>query len=104
DTALAALERERVPVAPVLTIPEVVRQPHFLERETVRTVSDRVFGDLLLPGFPLRFSIKRESQPLVAPDLGEHNETVLKQYLGYDADRVTQLTAAGVLVSQRSGE
>jgi len=104
DTAVAALERERVPVAPVLTIPEIVRQPHFLERETIRTVSDRVFGDLLLPGFPLRFSIKRESRPLVAPDLGEHNETVLKQYLGYDAERLAQLTQTGVLVYQRSGE
>ena len=30
---------------------------------------------------------------LIAPDLGEHNETVLKQYLGYDADHVAQLTA-----------
>lgn len=104
ETALAALERERVPVAPVLTVPEVVREPHFLERGAIRTVSDRVFGDLKLPGFPLHFSAKRESRPLIAPDLGEHNEVVLKQYLGYDAAKVAALTEAGVLVSQRSGE
>ena len=104
DTALAALEREHVPVAPVLTIPEVLQQPHFLERGAVRSVSDRVFGTLRLPGFPFHFSAKRESRPLLAPDLGEHNETVLTQYLGYDADRVAHLTATGVLVSRRSGE
>jgi CoA:oxalate CoA-transferase len=104
DTALTALEREHVPVAPVLTIPEVVQQPHFLERGAVRSVEDRVFGTLRLPGFPFHFSAQRESRPLIAPDLGEHNEAVLAQYLGYDADRVAQLTATGVLVFRRSGE
>jgi len=54
--ALAALEQEYVPVAPVLTIPEVMQQPHFLERGAVRSVSDRVFGTLRLPGFPFLFS------------------------------------------------
>ena len=104
DDALAVLEKEHVPVAPVLTIPEVVQQPHFLERGAVRPITDRVFGTLRLPGFPFYFSAKRESRPLVAPDLGEHNEAVLSRYLGYDAARVAELTSAGVLRLQRSGE
>jgi len=104
DSALAVLEKEHVPVAPILTIPEVLQQPHFLERGAVRSVTDRVFGTLRFPGFPFRFTAKRESRPLIAPDLGEHNETVLTQYLGYDAARVAQLTTAGVLVVRRSGE
>jgi len=104
DSALAVLEKEHVPVAPIPTIPEVLQQPHFLERGAVRSVTDRVFGTLRFPGFPFRFTAKRESRPLIAPDLGEHNETVLTQYLGYDATRVAQLTTAGVLVVRRSGE
>jgi hypothetical protein len=39
---------------------------------------------------------------VTAPDLGEHNQTVLKQYLGYDDAYVAQLTNAGVLVSERT--
>ncbi len=31
-------------------------------------------------------------------------QTLLTQYLGYDADRVAHLTATGVLAFQRSGE
>lgn len=104
ETALAALDRERVPAAPVLTIPEVVRYPHFLQRGTVRPVSDPVFGDFVLPGFPFRFSAMPAPSALTAPDLGEHNRLVLERYLGYDADRVAQLTAAGVLASQRTQE
>lgn len=104
DTVLTLLEKEHVPVAPVLTIPEIVQQPHFLERGAVRQISDRVFGTLRLPGFPFHFSIPRESRPLIAPDLGEHNEAVLGRYLGYDAAHVAHLTDTGVLRFQRSGE
>jgi CoA:oxalate CoA-transferase len=104
DAALAALDRERVPAAPVLTIPEVVRHPHLLERGTVRQVTDPVFGDFVLPGFPFRFSGMSAPNVLSAPDLGEHNHTVLQRYLGYDGERIAQLTTAGVLASQRSVE
>jgi crotonobetainyl-CoA:carnitine CoA-transferase CaiB-like acyl-CoA transferase len=104
DAALAALDRERVPAAPVLTIPEVVRHPHLLERGTVRPVSDPLFGDFVLPGFPFRFSGMPAPQALTAPDLGEHNQAVLQRYLGYDADRVAQLTAAGVLADRGAEE
>jgi CoA:oxalate CoA-transferase len=102
DAALAALERERVPVAPVLTIPEVVRHPHLLERGTVRPVSDPVLGDFVLPGFPFRFSAVSGPNALTAPDLGEHNQAVLERYLGYSPEQVAQLTAEGVLVCRRT--
>jgi crotonobetainyl-CoA:carnitine CoA-transferase CaiB-like acyl-CoA transferase len=32
-----------------------------------------------------------------APTLGEHNEAVLRDYLGYPADRIAQLEREGVL-------
>lgn len=104
DTALAALGRERVPCAPVLTIPEVLRHPHLVERGTVRPVSDPLLGDFVLPGFPFRFSAAPTPNALHAPDLGEHNGSVLARYLGYDEERVAQLTAAGVLVQRGTGE
>lgn len=102
DAALAVLERERVPAAPVLTIPEVLEHPHLVERGTVRPVSDPVIGDFVLPGFPFRFSTIPPPDKVSAPDLGEHNQPILGQYLGYDEDRVAQLTAAGVLVCERT--
>ena len=102
DSAVAALERERVPVAPVLTIPEVVKHPHLLERGTVRPISNPDFGDIVLPGFPFRFSTIAPPDKLTAPDLGEHNLSVLGRYLGYDERRVEQLMADGVLARQRA--
>jgi crotonobetainyl-CoA:carnitine CoA-transferase CaiB-like acyl-CoA transferase len=82
-------------VAPVLTIPEVVRHPHLLERGTVRPISHPDFGDITLPGFPFRFSTLPPPDKLTAPDLGEHNLAVLNRYLGYDEAQIAELTAAG---------
>jgi CoA:oxalate CoA-transferase len=104
DSALVAMERERVPCAPVLTIPEVLRHPHLVERGTVRPVSDPVLGDFVLPGFPFRFSTAPAPTVLSAPDLGEHNQAVLKRYLGYDDAQVAQLADAGVLAYRKTGE
>ena len=36
DDAMAALDKERVPCAPVLTVNEAVEHPHLNERKTVR--------------------------------------------------------------------
>jgi crotonobetainyl-CoA:carnitine CoA-transferase CaiB-like acyl-CoA transferase len=104
DSAVTALQRERVPVAPVLTIPEVVRHPHLLERGTVRPVSHPDFGDFTLPGFPFRFSAVPAPNVLTAPDLGEHNQAVLGRYLGYSEEQVARLTAAGIVTSRNAGE
>jgi CoA:oxalate CoA-transferase len=102
DTAFAALARERVPAAPVLTIPEVLTHPHLVERGTVRPVSDPLIGDFVLPGFPFRFSSIPPPTLMPAPDLGQHNHEVLHRYLGYSGERIAELSAAGVLVHERT--
>ncbi len=101
EEAVAALHRERVPAAPVLTIPEVVNHPHLLEREAIRPIQDKVLGDFVLPGFPFRFSSPaRTDAPFEAPDLGEHNESILSNYLDYTANQLERLARDGILVSR----
>ncbi len=97
--AIRALQEGRIPVAPVLSIAEAVANPHLRERGTVRTITDRFFGDFEAPGFPLRFSRFPERLPLEAPTLGQHNHDVLASYLGYSADEIRALEAEGVLAS-----
>ncbi len=92
-----ALQRERVPCAPVLRISEVANHPHMRARGTVRTVTDPKLGEVLMPGMPLHFSGFEHNQPLDAAALGEHNEAVLREILGYDAARIEALADDGVL-------
>jgi len=101
EQALEALEKEGLPCAPVLSVDQVMKHPHMLERLTVRTISDPVFGSFQVPGMPLRFSNFPLRDPGVAPFLGQHNGEVLQSYLGMDAAAVAKLTEQGALMEKR---
>lgn len=95
---LDALEAERVPCGPVVEPVKLAEtHPHFLERGTVREVTDPLAGPMLVPGFPLRFSDAPPLPDLVAAEVGEHNHEVLAEVLGMDAGAVDALESDGVL-------
>ncbi len=96
DEVQRALEKHRVPFAPVLSVEQAMNHPHLRERRTVRTIQDRFLGEFEIPGFPMRFSEYGELS-LEAPTLGEHNTEILAEYLGCSAAGVDELTAAGVI-------
>ena len=50
-----------------------------------------------MPGFPMRFSGYGRHPDRQAPTLGEHNEAVLREYLGYSNERIAALERDGVL-------
>ena len=100
DDAVAVLEAHRVPAARVLTPLEAAAHPHLVERGTVRTVHDRLAGDVTVPGFPLRFADAPPAPDLQVADLGQHNRDVLAGLLGYDDDRIAALERDGVLASK----
>ena len=103
--ALECLSAGDVPCAPVRTVPEILADPHFRERGTLRpmrnaaTPNEIVSGtvDELVPGFPILFN----GQPLPdvpgAPALGMHNAAVLAELCGVDAAGLEQLRADGVI-------
>jgi crotonobetainyl-CoA:carnitine CoA-transferase CaiB-like acyl-CoA transferase len=97
EEAIRLLEEHHVPVAPVLSVVEAMHHPHLRERHTVRTVTDRIAGELQIPGVPLRFSEFPQVLELEAPFLGEHNREILQNYLGYSEEQVKELEARKVL-------
>ena len=99
DAALEILKAHHVPVAPILSVPEALQHPHLRQRGTVRTVHDRLLGDLEVPGFALRFSDFPAPLELQAPLLGEHNAEILTEWLGYSPDQIRELERRGILRS-----
>lgn len=97
ETAVATLDAARIPTAPVLSVAQAVAHPHLRQRRTVRRVPDRSFGELDIPGFPLRFSAFPLELELDAPYLGEHNRDVLVELLGLDQAVVDDLERRAVL-------
>jgi CoA:oxalate CoA-transferase len=98
DDALAALDKERVPCAPVLTVNEAMEHPHLNQRKTVRWVDDPLLGRVAVPGIPVKFSAWPDRVALRAARLGEDNERVLREYLNLDDGQIRELYQSGVLV------
>ena len=98
EDVVAVLEQHRVPCGPVVEPVKLAEtHPHFLQRGTVREVTDPLAGPMLIPGFPLRFSDAPELPDLVAAEVGEHNDSVLGDLLGMDRESVSALEDEGVL-------
>src|SRR6266481_5551591 len=91
DDAIAALDAERVPCAPVLTVNEAVKHPHLNERKTVRWVEDPLLGTVAIPAVPVKFSAWPDKTEVRAARLGEDNERVLRELLKIPADEIHQL-------------
>jgi crotonobetainyl-CoA:carnitine CoA-transferase CaiB-like acyl-CoA transferase len=96
DAALQALWSCRIPAGPVLSTQQVLNHPQIKARGSVRKVEYP--NGLCIDNFasPWQFSetpveVKR------CPYLGEHNEEVLKEYLGYSDNEVKNLLKEGVL-------
>ncbi len=97
-------EAHRIPAAPVVDPADAHTDDWFWERGVLATVDDPVHGEMRVPGFPIQGSNvpRREIEPQ-APLLGQHNAEVLAELLGWDAERVAELTADGVLQASTQG-
>ncbi|RLA45187.1 MAG: hypothetical protein DRR06_07895 [Gammaproteobacteria bacterium] len=99
EAAMAALQAVRVPVAPILTIPQAVAHPHHRQRGTIRKISDRILGEFDIPGVPLRYSNFPDLLPLDAPFLGEQNREILGEWLGYSSEQIEAMESDGILIN-----
>lgn len=96
--ALAALEKERVPCAPILTLNEAVAHPHLRQRGTVRQAKDRELGSFDVPGMPVKFSSWPDRTELRADLLGESNDAILRELAGLTDEEIAALYEDKVLV------
>lgn len=95
-----ALTEARVPHAPVLSLDKAIEHPQFVERGTVRTVTDPRLGEVKIAGFPVRTSEPLPPDNQVAAALGEHNREVLSTMLGMADEQIADLLDRGVLGSK----
>lgn len=100
EQAETVLNAHHVPCAKVLTVPEAVRQPQVVARGLTSAIVDPVIGPTTTMNSAFRYAGVDTSVQGPAPMLGEHNEAVLRDILGYSAEQIEQLRADGVLTSK----
>ncbi len=97
DDIVENLAAASVPVAPVLQIDQTLEDPHVKARGIITTTEHPTAGTVRSPGFPVKLGESPASIRMPAPQLGEHNEEVLTQILGYSKEEVEELRKEGVI-------
>ena len=75
----------------------LAEQPTVAAREAITQIDDRAGGTRPITQSPYRFSGARSGVRGPAPHRGEHNSTILEEWLGKDAAQIAQLHSAQVL-------
>lgn len=101
DAVVAALEAQGVPVAPVRHPEEALNDPRVISRLEATPVSHPSYSssvDLRTAGIPIVFSGADTGFDDVVPiSVGEHNNRILGDTLGYSAERLADLREKGVI-------
>lgn len=85
-----------IPCGAVQDTVEVLNDPHLITRGMIAQVEHPVAGAFSMPGCPIHLDESPvEVKP--APLLGQHNQEVLYEMLGYSAEQVQALKAQGVI-------
>ncbi len=96
-----ALEAQNVPVAPVRHPEDALVDPRVVARQETMAVKHPLYRssiDLRTAGIPIQFSGATTGFDDALPvAIGEHNEAIFRDLLGYDEDRIAALKAAGAI-------
>ncbi len=97
QTWLRELGEVGIPCGPVNRIDQVLADPQIQHRGAMVEVPHSRIGSVPVVNSPLRFSRTPVGTLRPAPDLGEHNESVLKNLTGYTTQQINRLREEGVI-------
>jgi CoA:oxalate CoA-transferase len=90
-------EEARVPCEPVQTIDQLLTDPQVKTREMVQDIEYPGLGKIPIAGNPMKLSLTPASIRSYAPKLGEHNDYIYHELLGFSPDRISTLKQEGVI-------
>ena len=91
---IAALTAAGVPCGPINDVRSALADPQTAARRLITEVEHSAFGTARWIASPVRVG-EAPAEHRRAPGLGEHTETVLRELLGYDDEKIARLRADG---------
>jgi CoA:oxalate CoA-transferase len=92
---LAQLNAAGVPCTAYADPADTLRDPHLVERGTFQEVSDAA-GTFLAARLPFKMSETSTDLQQTVPEIGNDTDAVLKELLGWDAQKIRQMRETGV--------
>ena len=96
-TLESLMEKHGIPAGRIYRAPEMLSDPHFKARQSIVTVMHKTFGELAMQNVAPRLSDTPGQVRHAGPELGEHNDEILKGVLGMKGAEIEKLAAAGVV-------
>jgi crotonobetainyl-CoA:carnitine CoA-transferase CaiB-like acyl-CoA transferase len=97
DEIMDILTKADVPVSRLPTFREICNDPQLLSRNMIIEVDQPLSGKVKTTGSLFKLSKTPGDIHYPAPFLGEHNEEVYSEFLGYSPERITQLSNDGII-------
>ena len=97
DEALETMRSSGAVVGPVYDTAMIMDDPHYEAREDIVSVPDPDLGQLKMQAAIPKFSRTPGHVYSTGPRLGEHNESVYGEWLGYDREKLSTLKDQGVI-------
>ena len=94
---LKIFDGEGIPAGPILSVDKVLSHPQVLAQEMVVEVNHPKSGKIKLTGIPVKLSATPGSIDKPPPLLGEHNDEVLSNILGYSKEEIKSLKKEKVI-------
>jgi crotonobetainyl-CoA:carnitine CoA-transferase CaiB-like acyl-CoA transferase len=91
------LQKAGVPAGAVLNAPELLSDKHLAARDYYWEIDHPEAGRYRYCGLPIKLSKSPPYPRLAAPCLGQHNEYVLEEFLGFSKEEIAELEEKGVI-------
>jgi crotonobetainyl-CoA:carnitine CoA-transferase CaiB-like acyl-CoA transferase len=97
DQVVDILSKTGVPVGHVYDLDEVQRCEQAIAREMFIKVNHPILGEIIEPGFPIKFSETKGDLTTPAPVLGEHTNEIFTKVLELSIEELNELRKEGVI-------
>ena len=102
DDALAILEKVGIVNARILSPAEAINHPQIKAREMMVDIDHPVLGKIPIVNSPFRLKHTKAGLRGLPPEIGEHNEEILR-LLGYSEDDIQKLKVQNIVSSHPVG-
>ena len=97
DVVLKQFEERKLVAGLVYTPAEMLSDSHMQARKNIVEVEHPVLGSVPMPGVVPTLLETPGAVRWAGPALGQHTDAILRDYLGYDAQRIADLKSRGVV-------
>ena len=97
DDLLALLEKHAVPAGRIYRAPEMLNDEHFSARESIVDVDHPKYDNLKMQNVFPRLSATPGKIKWTGPELGQHNQEIYQELLGYSPSDLELLKEGGII-------